>query len=235
MKSFINARSRAKAEAGAVAASWKPDADCHASCCAPALPPPPSTLGCCCNVSMQRRNASLCAWNYASNFNPWQQATSKCARHEILALGFLSPPSFYLPLPRPSLSLSVPPLSLPRVVTHLSATCFTHKWRDFVGATFACSLQVGKGREREREKGAGIGLSGRRGTHLTPRGRGPIKLSHEGSRSCAAECAQSINYSPISMATRRTHHSSLYSQTRINMECVNHMSVSMSMSTSMSV
>lgn len=153
MKSFINARSRAKAEAGAVAASWKPDADCHASCCAPALPPPPSTLGCCCNVSMQRRNASLCAWNYASNFNPWQQATSKCARHEILALGFPSPPSFYLPLPRPSLSLSlsVPPLSLPRVVTHLSATCFMHKWRDFVGATFACSLQVGKGRETERE------------------------------------------------------------------------------------
>lgn len=87
MKSFINARSRGKAEAEAVAATWKPDADCHASCCAP-----PTPAGCCCNVSMQqRRNASLCAWNYASNFNPWQQATSKCARHEILALGFPSP------------------------------------------------------------------------------------------------------------------------------------------------
>lgn len=87
MKSFINARSRGKAEAEAVAATWKPDADCHASCCAP-----PTPAGCCCNVPMQqRRNASLCAWNYASNFNPWQQATSKCARHEILALGFPSP------------------------------------------------------------------------------------------------------------------------------------------------
>lgn len=87
MKSFINARSRGKAEAEAVAATWKPDADCHASCCAP-----PTPAGCCCNVPMQhRRNASLCAWNYASNFNPWQQATSKCARREILALGFPSP------------------------------------------------------------------------------------------------------------------------------------------------
>lgn len=126
MKSFINARSRGKAEAEAVAATWKPDADCHASCCAP-----PTPAGCCCNVSMQqRRNASLCAWNYASNFNPWQQATSKCARHEILALGFPPPTplsssssSFLLSLPL------LPSLSLARVVTHLSATCFMHKWR----------------------------------------------------------------------------------------------------------
>lgn len=200
-------------------------------------PPPPSTLGCCCNVSMQRRNASLCAWNYASNFNPWQQATSKCARHEILALGFPSPPSFYLPLPRPSLSLSHSLcllclfLALSRTYLQL-ALCINGATLSVQHSHAACKLARV---QREREKGAGIGLSGRRGTHLTPRGRGPIKFSHEGSRSCAAECAQSINYSPISMATRRTHHSSLYSQTRINMECVNHMSVSISMSTSMSV
>lgn len=209
MKSFINARSRGKAEAEAVAATWKPDADCHASCCAP-----PTPAGCCCNVPMQqRRNASLCAWNYASNFNPWQQATSKCARHEILALGFPStpPPS---PLP-PSFSLS--PCSLLCLLPALSRTylqlalCINGATLSAQHSHAACKGGDGEGMGWLRGvQGLGYQVGG--GTNLTPRGRGPVKLYHAGSKSCAAECAQSINYSPIFMATRRTHHSSLCPQ-----------------------
>lgn len=162
MKSFINARSRGKAEAEAVAATWKPDADCHASCCAP-----PTPAGCCCNVPMQqRRNASLCAWNYASNFNPWQQATSKCARHEILALGFPDPPPPPSPLPLPP-CFSLSPCSLLCLLPALSRT-YLQLALCINGATLSAqhSHAACKGSDRGdgvAERGAGIGLSGRRG------------------------------------------------------------------------
>lgn len=136
-----------------------PDADCHAFCLPPQLLPLPPLLS-----LLQRFAAALGTLHYAPEI---MQATlipgnrqQANARHEILALGF---PSLFL-----SLCLS---LSFPHAVTHLSATCFMHKWRDFVAATFACSLQV------EPKRGGQGRRTCRRGTHLTPHGRGTLNFS----------------------------------------------------------